>query len=260
MLSDVALVQHITKLPHARANFKQLLRELKLKGEQREQLEQALDRLTTRGELIETRNGQYVVPRFSREYAVGRLSVHRDGYGFLITDTPMEAVRGDIYIPRDSAERAMHGDRVVVHIQRIEHDGKADGEIVRILKRAHSTVVGEFHLKRRGAWVQPFDERIQQWVRILDGMELPEQHSNPDRVGAKEVKVKSIEDLDGMIVNVEILDFGDEDGEAVGRVIEVLGYRDDFGVDVEIIIRKHHIPHEFPPDVLEQAAKIPAGD
>jgi len=213
--------------------------------------------MAERGELIETRNGHYVVPKFSHEYAVGRLNVHRDGYGFLISDTPLDHIRGDIYIPRESAERAMHGDRVVVHILRVEREGKADGEIVKILKRAHATVVGEFRLKPRGCWVQPFDERIQQWIRIVEGMEIPEPKVSHDRVGVKPIKVSSPVDMDGMIVNVEVLDFGDKDGESTGRVIEILGFPDDFGVDVEIVIRKHHIPHEFPAAALEQARAIP---
>ena len=84
-------------------------------------------------------------------------------------------------------------------------------------------------------------------------MEMPSAALSRDRVGVTPVEVKSAEDLDGMIVNVEILEFP-EDGEyAVGRVIEILGRPDDFGVDVEIMIRKHHIPHHFPPEVLEQA-------
>ncbi len=88
--------------------------------------------------------------RFSREYAVGRLNMHRDGYGFLIPDRPIEGLRGDVYIPRESAQTAMHGDRVVVRISRIESDGRADGEIVKILRRAHQTVVGEFRIRKRG--------------------------------------------------------------------------------------------------------------
>lgn len=256
VLSDADLVRHISGLPHARANFKQLLRELKIRGEGRQELEAALERLSARGELIETRNGHFVVPRFSREYAVGRLNVHRDGYAFLISDTPLDHIEGDIYIPRESAEHAMHGDRVVVRILRIEAGRKADGEIVRILKRAHSTVVGEFRLKRHGAWVRPFDERIQQWIRIVDGMEIPEARPSRDRVGVQPVQAASPEDMDGMIVNAEVLDFGDDGAEPAGRVIELLGWPDDFGVDVEIIIRKHHIPHEFPPEVLTEAERF----
>jgi ribonuclease R len=182
--------------------------------------------------------------------------MHRDGYGFLIPDRPVEGLRGDVYIPRDSAQTAMHGDRVVVHISRIESDGRADGEIVKILRRAHLTVVGEFKIRKRGSYVIPHDERINQWIDIPEGMELPATAESRDRVGVKPVDVTSPDDLDGMIVNVEILEFPEDGGHASGRVIEVLGHPDDFGVDVEIVIRKHHIPHQFPPAVLEQAQNV----
>ncbi len=256
MLSDAALVQHISALPHARANFKQLVRELKARGDDRRLLQEALDRLTERGELIESRSDHYVVTRLSNEYAAGKLKVHPEGYAFLIADRPVPGIKGDVFIPKDIASRAMHGDRVIVRILRIEQDGRADGDIVRILRRAHATVVGEFRLRRRGNYVVPFDERIQQWVQIVEGMEIPEARQTPDRVGVKPLEVSAVEDMDGMIVNVEILDFPEDGSNAVGRVVELLGFPDDFGVDVEIMIRKHHIPHEFPSDVLEQARSI----
>ena len=63
-----------------------------------------------------------------------------------------------------------------------------------------------------------------------------------------------------MVVNVEILEFPEDGEQGVGRVIEILGYPDDFGVDVEIIIRKHHLPHEFPRRSLSRRARIPHGD
>jgi ribonuclease R len=116
--------------------------------------------------------------------------------------------------------------------------------------------VGEFRVRRRGNFVTPYDERIQHWIQILEGMEIPEVRTTPDRVGIEPITVTSPEDMDGMIVNVEILDFPEDGSDAVGRVIEILGYPDDFGVDVEIMIRKHHIPHQFPPEVLEQARSI----
>src|SRR5579872_3951970 len=172
-MRDAALIDHIAKLPHARANFKQLVRELSAKGAGREDLENALARLTARGELIELRSGHFAVTSRSREFAVGRLNMHRDGYGFLISDHPIAGIAGDIFIPPESAEKAMHGDRVVVRIARIESDGRADGEIVKVLKRAHPTVVGEFRIGRRGTYVVPFDDRIRQWIEIPEGMEFP---------------------------------------------------------------------------------------
>jgi ribonuclease R len=256
-VTDASLLEHIARLPHARGNFKQLVRELGARGGQREELETTLARLVARGDLIELRSGHYAVTARSREFAVGRLQMHRDGYGFLIADHPVEGIQGDIFIPPESAEKAMHGDRVVVRIARIESDGRADGEIVKVLKRAHPTVVGEFRIGRRGQYVVPHDDRIHQWIEIPEGMEFPPETANVDRIGAKAVQVASVEELDGMVVNVELLEYPEKGAGPVGRVVEVLGHPDDFGVDVEIVIRKHHLPQRFPPEVVEQAEAIP---
>jgi ribonuclease R len=256
-MTDRALLEHIARLPHARANFKQLIRELGARGAARAELELSVARLLARGDLIEMRPGHYVLTARTREYAIGRLHMHRDGYGFLISDRPVEGVQGDIYIPADSARKGMHGDRVLVRIARIEPDGRPDGEIVKVLKRAHPTVVGEFRVGRQGNYVVPQDERIQQWIDIPEGMEIPASKRQIDRIGAQPLQVSDPADLDGMIVNVELLEFAEGGERAAGRVIEILGRPDDFGIDVEIVIRKHHLPHQFPPEVLEQAERIP---
>jgi ribonuclease R len=262
-MTDRALLDHISGLPHSRANFKQLVREFAAKGPERIELETALARLTARGELIELRSGHYAVTARSREFAVGRLSMHRDGYGFLIPDRSIEGIAGDIFIPPESAEKAMHGDRVVVRIARIEAGGRSDGEIVKVLKRAHPTVVGEFRIGRRGMYVVPQDDRIRQWIEIPEGMEFPPEQqpvkgaAAVDRIGVTAPTVSSIEELDGMIVDVELLEYPEKGSSPVGRVIEILGRPDDFGVDVEVVIRKHHLPHRFPPEVVEQAESVP---
>jgi len=254
-MTDRAILDHVSSLPHARGTFKQLVRELGAKGEGREELEAALDRLMARGDLLELRSGHFTVTARTREYAVGRLNMHRDGYGFLISERPIEGITGDVFIPPDSAAKAMHGDRVIVRIARIEPDGRADGEIVKILKRANPTVVGEFRVGRRGQYVVPHDDRIHQWIDIPEGMEMPPANAPAvDRIGVTPPVVNRVEDLVGMVVNVELVDFE----ERVGRVIEILGHPDDFGVDVEVVIRKHHLPHQFPPEVVDQAEQVPA--
>ncbi|HEY3939623.1 MAG TPA: VacB/RNase II family 3'-5' exoribonuclease [Bryobacteraceae bacterium] len=254
--TDSSLLEHIRRLPHAHGTYKQLVRELRLQGENRDELEEALDRLSDKGLLVELRSGHFVAVGDNPEYLAGRLTIHRDGFGFLIPDQNNPAIKGDIFLPPGEAAKGMHGDRALVHVVRTGGDGRAEGEIIRILRRAHVTVVGEFRIKKRGHFVIPSDERVQQWIEIPEGMELPTHAPTADRVGAPTRNIASLEDLDGMIVNVEVLEFP-ENGEAgVGRVIEVLGYPDDFGVDVEIIIRKHHLPHEFPPQVIEQAGAI----
>src|SRR5215831_15206229 len=256
-MTDAGLLDHISRLPHARANFKQLVKEMGARGDQREELEAALARLTARGDLIELRSGHYTVTARSREFAVGRLQMHRDGYGFLISERPIEGITGDIFIPPESAETAMHGDRVVVRIARIEAGGRADGEIVKVLKRAQPTVVGEFRIGRRGQYVVPHDERIRQWIEIPEGLEFPPAGAITNRIGVAVPRVDSVEELHGMIVNVELLEYPERGASPAGRVIEILGRPDDFGVDVEIVIRKYHLPHQFPPEVVEQAEAIP---
>jgi len=251
------VLDRLGRLPHARGNFKTLVRELGTKGADREALESALARLTARGQLIEFKPGHYVVPGRTREFAVGRLQVHRRGFGFLIPDQPIEGINGDVFLSEEQTSRAMNGDRIVVHINRIEHGGRADGTILKVLRRANPTVVGEFRIARRGLFVIPHDDRLTQWIEIPEGMEFPPAGPVIDRIGVETPKVSTVEDLAGMIVNVELVQFPDEDGGPVGRVIEVLGHPDDFGVDVEIIIRKHHLPHRFPPEVVEQAQRVP---
>jgi ribonuclease R len=251
------LLQHIRKLPHGRATLKQLLRELSRHGATRRELESELARLAAGGEIVETRAGHYVATGTNPEFATGRLNVHRDGYGFVTPDAPVPGLRGDVYLSKDAASRAMHGDRVVVRIGRVEAGGRAEGEIVRVLRRANPTVVGEFRIRRTGLFVVPHDDRIRQWIEIPEDSALPSGDVGVHRVGASDIPVHSVEDLEGMIVTAEILDYGGEDSRPAGRVIEILGLPGDFGIDVEILIRAHHIPHRFPDDVLEQARPIP---
>jgi ribonuclease R len=255
---ETEVLERIERSPHGRAGFKQLVRETGARGGGRTDLEAALASLAARGEIIELRSGQYVAASRTREFTTGRLHMHRDGYGFVIPDRPLEGIEGDIYIRPESAAKAMHGDRVLARIGRIDPDGRADGEIVKILRRAHPTVVGEFRIREKGNFVVPQDERIQQWILIPPGLETPPAAAAVNRVGAPSIEVASAAELDGMIVNAEILEFPEGRGEAVGRVTEILGYPDDFGVDVEIIIRKHHLPHRFPPEVLDQAQSFPS--
>jgi ribonuclease R len=255
-ITEAIVLEHVRALPHGRATYKQLVKEFRAHGEERGELETALEHLSDKGYLIELRSGHFIAIGSSPEYLTGRLSQHRDGYGFLIPDQRVEGIEGDVFLPPKEAEKAMHGDRILVHVSRVGREGRADGELVRVIKRAHSTVVGEFRIKKRGNFVIPSDDRIQQWLVVPEGMEIPPRRASRDRVGIAVPEVKRVEDLDGMVVNVEVLEFPEEGEYGVGRVIEVLGFPDDFGVDVEIVIRKHHLPHEFPDDVLDEARAV----
>lgn len=257
-MREKEILERLARLPHGRAGFKQLVRELGIQGHERRAFSSTLERLVSKGALIELRGDQYVLPGRTQEYAAGRLNMHPDGYGFVVPAAPVPGVRGDLFIPPHATGHAMHGDRVLARITRVAGDGRAEGEVVRILDRAHPTVTGEFRLGRRGCFVVPFESRIQQWIVIPEGLEIPGAGASPDRIGAGPASVTDVRGMDGMIVDVEILEYpGPGDDTAVGRVVEVLGRPDDFGVDVEIIIRKHHLRHRFPAEALEQAQSVP---
>lgn len=199
------------------------------------------------------------MPKPASKLLPGRLSVHRDGYGFVILDHPMEGIQGDVFLPPDAAGKAMHGDRVAVRITRFnQRDGRAEGDIAKVIERANTAVVGKFRRRQRKFWVQPHDDRIRQWIEIPDKLAIPREGLALDRVGATARTITNPDELEGMVVTAEVIQFPAEHTDAVGRVVEVLGLPDDFGVDVEIIIRKHRIPHRFPPQVIEQARAIPA--
>jgi ribonuclease R len=196
----------------------------------------------------------------------GRLSRHRDGYGFVIPDTPLKRINGDIFIPAQFMSDAMHGDRVEVRIGRIGEDGRADGRIERITRRAHSEVVGRFRRGKSYSFVIPEDRRVGDEILIPRKDELPAVNTSRQRTGDVRfsaagskagVRLDGAGDLDGAIVNVEITRFPNSTQKARGRVIEVLGRPGDFGIDVEIIIRKHHLPHRFSEEVLAEAAAAP---
>ncbi len=256
--TDTELLEHIRALPHGRATYKQLVKELRLQGENRDPLEDALDRLTEKGLIVEMRSGHFVAVGGESDFVAGRVSVHRDGFGFLIPEHEDGHARSDVFLPPSEAAKAMHGDRALVRVVRQSGEGRAEGELVRILRRAHVTIVGEFRVKKRGNFVVPSDERIRQWVEIPEGLALPQgPNSSLDRVGVTPREVHSEEEMDGMVVTAEILEFPEGGEYAVGRIVEVLGFPEDFGVDVEIIIRKHHLPHQFSPEVIGQALTIP---
>jgi ribonuclease R len=207
----------------------------------------------------------------------GRLDLHRDGYGFVRPNGSVDR-SDDLFIPPNELNGAMQGDEVLVDEAPPARDGRRSGRIARVLNRRNPTVVGIFHYARthrsggpwesapmiNGNYITPLDERMTQAILIPEGAEIPSTPGEtPHRVLGEEAQAQQShwsEDLDphrpleGRAVDVEITDFPTVGRPARGRIIEVLGSPDAFGVDVEIIIRKHHLPHVFPANVLAEAA------
>ncbi len=175
----------------------------------------------------------------------------------------------DIFIPPNEINAAMQGDQVLVEAEPPKADGRRQGRIVRILERTNPTVVGTFRVARpdrgRDNVVIPFDDRMTQPIVIPPGAEIPKaaESSTPHRVLGSEAlstpKLESLEgpeNLDGLVVDVEITSWPTPTRPPIGRVIEVLGSPDEFGVDVEMMIRKHQLPRIFPDAVLDEARAV----
>ena len=190
MLSDSAILKKIEQQPKRTAGFKQLARELGVHGDARRELFERLKHLMAGGQLQQVGPDRYAIPQAAagKNMAVGRLSMHRDGFGFVIPeanslDERLKAkLAGDIFIPPPVVGSAMHGDRVLVEIGNIRPDGRAEGRIVRLVGRAHSTVVGKFHYGSRRNYVTPIDQKITQEIVIPPGNGISGDSRWPMRV------------------------------------------------------------------------------
>lgn len=267
-MTDRELLRQIERSPGQRAGYKQLVREFSLGGgRERRLLLEHLERLTSSGHLVQADRDHWAIAKASpsRDNLIaGRLDLHRDGFGFV---RPNERQRGgddDIFIPPNEINGGMQGDQVLVELAPPRGDGRRLGRVARVLTRRNPTVVGIFHYARsgraQGNYVTPFDERMTQPVLISQGAEVVEAPPAMHRVLGEEATAAihnyDRDSLEGLVVDVEITDWPTPARPARGRVIEVLGHEDDFGIDVEMVIRKHHLPRIFPENVLEEARKV----
>src|SRR6266513_809356 len=205
-------------------------------------LNQALRDLERAGEIARIRKNRYVLPP-AADLVTGKLHIHQAGYGFLISEQPGEP---DIFIAAENTGTAMHGDRVVA---RISPDapygrtkGRREGRVIRILERAHDTIVGTLQHSRNFYYVVPDDPRLVHDVYVQPA-------------GDRRVKQTAAKVGDKVVVRLETWESRHVNPE--GEIIEVLGPASAPGVDMLSIIRKYHLPTEFPRDVLEQVAGVP---
>ena len=270
-MDDRELLARIARATGQKAGYKQLVRELRLAGgRDRRLLLEQLDRLTARGALVKLDREHWSLPRTATgipgtrdNLAAGRLDLHRDGYGFVRPNARQAIGQEDIFIPPNEINGAMQGDQVLVELEPPKADGRRMGRIARVLERRNPTVVGIFHYARSdrafGNTVVPFDDRMTQHILIPDGQELPPAPAaaTAHRVlGSEAEAAGAFDDLEGLVVDVEITSWPTPTRPPVGRVVEVLGSPDGFGVDVEIMIRKHQLPHIFPDNVLAEARRV----
>src|SRR5262245_17342823 len=213
-------------------------------GAQRVALRKSLRELERAGEIARIRKNRYVLPA-EADLVTGKVSIHQAGYGFLAPEAPGGP---DVFVAAENIGTAMHGDRVVARISRDEPyrriKGRREGRVIRILERAHDTIVGTLQRSRNFYYVVPDDPRIVHDVYVGQVANLPLATSKvAPQVGDK--VVLRLEAWESRHVNPE------------GEIIEVLGPASAPGIDMLSIIRKYHLPTEFPREVLDQAERIP---
>ena len=235
MLNHEHLLKLIREKVEHPATPRELLQRLKIPREERTTFKRLLKDLVRSGALVETRGNRFGIPELMN-LVVGRITTNPRGFGFVVPDRPIEEVSGDIYVAGSNLNQAIHGDRVVVRIERVTDRG-AEGRIVRILERGASTTVGRYDVDESGmGFVLPFDRRLIMDVQIPSG----------EQKGAEP----------GDMVTVEITRWPTPVRAPLGRVIEVLGSIDEPGVDTEIIIRKYGIPDEHSDDAIAEARRL----
>jgi len=220
---------------HHPAGMRELLQVLKVPRDDRTSFKRHVKSLVASGELIQIRGHRFGLPEKMDLY-VGRLQTHPGGYGFVTPERPLED-GGDIYISGPLLNEAMHGDRVVVRIERIKDGGRVEGRVIRILERSNSSIVGRYDRGDGGmGYVVPFDRRVLMDIFIPPGQEG----------GASA----------GEMVTVELTRWPTSTRGAIGRVAEVLGDIDAPGVDTEIIIRKYGIPDAHSGEAVTEAVRL----
>src|SRR5213594_3616754 len=217
-----------------------IARKLGLTASERVALRETLRELERAGQIARIRKNRYVLPA-EADLIAGKLSIHQVGYGFLTPETPGGP---DVFIAAENIGTAMHGDRVVARISRDTPDdrikGRREGRVIRILERAHDTIVGTLQQSRNFYYVVPDDPRF-----VHDIYVRPEQDQRlGTSANAGDKVVVRLEPWESRHVNPE------------GEIIEVLGPASTPGIDMLSIIRKYHLPAEFPNDVLDQAERI----
>ena len=235
-------------------NKSELAKALGRKSGVRMGLSQVLRDLERVGEIARIRKNRYVLPP-AADLIAGKLHIHQAGYGFLISEKPGES---DIFIAAENTGTAMHGDRVVARISPDEPSGRIkgrrEGRVIRILERAHDTIVGTLQRSRNFYYVVPDDPRIVHDVYVGQVSNSPQGESAVADLPLAAFKIAP-QVGDKVVVRLEAWESRHVNPE--GEIIEVLGPASAPGIDMLSIIRKYHLPTEFPRDVLDQAKGIP---
>ncbi|MCQ6562246.1 ribonuclease R [Paenibacillus mendelii] len=235
MITEQILLDFMREAAYKPMTYQELHQELGVEGtESFKAFLVMLNKLEDEGRIIRNRNDRYGVPE-RMNLLRGRVQAHAKGFAFLL---PEDKAHPDVYLHANDLASAMNGDIVLVRVtSKSENGGRMEGEVVRVVERAVTQVVGTFDNHEAYGFVVPDDKRINRDIFIPKGQFQ----------GA----------VSGQKVVVRIVSYPEGRSAAEGEIVEILGHKDDPGVDILSIIRKHQLPEGFPEDVLEEAEAAP---
>jgi len=214
--------------------FVELTELLDIAGSERETFQRRLGAMEREGQLMRNRKGAYILPERA-SLTAGKIQGHPDGYGFLIPDDGS----ADIFLDQHQMGKVLHGDRALVRVTGIDRKGRPEGSLVEVTERANTRVVGRVFVEHGVVFVVPENRRIAQDILVP-----------PD----KKAKIKP---QSGQVVMVDIIEQPSKFSQPIGRISEVLGTYADPGMEIEIALRKHDLPFEFPKAALAENKALP---
>ena len=197
-----------------------------------EALSRRLGAMVRDGQLVQNRRGGFA-PIQTLNLVTGVVIANPEGFGFL---RPVEG-GDDLFLPPYEMRKVMHGDKVLARVTGIDHRGRREGSIARVLERGMTRLIGRFSVEMGINYVVPDDKRIQRNVQVP-----------PDQTGGAN---------DGQLVVCELTQAPDSRRPPIGRIIAVLGDKLTASLVVETAIHGHELPFEFPQEVLDEAASVP---
>ncbi|EPI1078661.1 ribonuclease R, partial [Neisseria gonorrhoeae] len=218
------------------SKIESLARELSITEDEYVFFERRLKAMARDGQVLINRRGA-VCAADKLDLVKCRVEAHKDGFGFAVPLMPMD--EGDFVLYERQMRGVMHGDTVTVRPAGIDRRGRREGTVLDIVERAQSKVVGRFYMDRGVAILEPEDKRLNQSI-VLE----------PD--GVARFKPES-----GQVIVGKIEVYPEQNRPAVAKIIEVLGDYADSGMEIEIAVRKHHLPHRFSEACAKSAKKIP---
>ena len=213
---------------------KELAIMLQVEKEDRDEFKRLLDELLAEGSIQITKRGKYIKAdkKAEKQCITGNFISHPKGFGFV----EVEGRDQDYYVPEDKKNGAFHNDKVQVVLLPSTSGKRQEVEIVKILERGTTKIVGTFQKSKNFGFVIPDNGKVTTDIFI------PIERSK----GA----------VDGHKVVVELTSYGGKDKKPEGKVVEILGHINDPGVDIISIVKAYDLPMEFSEKVLKQAERV----